>query len=346
MKISIDAAAICDSKNRFGTFTFTKNILEAIVKNDKKNHYIFYSFCRKPEFLKTSDRFIYKRILPKKLWLSARVSLEEMIRPNDIFFGLNQAVPFGGTSRIFSFAHGLSFYFFKDLYQDSHEMLKAQLFNVLGKSEYIFVSSKKIKEEIDSIFHDSKKVVVLPFGIPYDMISKMYVKDQLSKSVREIPKDFFLYVGMNHPIKNIQFLIDAFTVFSQSHCFKHFKLLLIGDDFSYLSGTHKKIISLNRIRRNELKYLYQKASGYLTSSFYESFNFPVLEALLQDCPVLGRTTTIIPEFKKFTYTADHIEEFVEIMKAFATKKAKNIQREQIKKIFSWDSYVSKLKTYY
>ena len=45
------------------------------------------------------------------------------------------------------------------------------------------------------------------------------------------------------------------------------------------------------------------ATALLTASHYESFNFPVLEALSQGCPVIGLKSAIIPEFKPYVNLA-------------------------------------------
>lgn len=346
MKISVDAAALCDKTNKYGNYVVTRNIAEAIKRQDKKNEYMFYSFCKKPSDLELSNNQRYRRILPRKFWLSSRVSFEEIFNPKDIFLALNQATPLFTKSRIFSLSHGMSFYFFKDLYQDSYETLKDQLFTMISKSENVFVSSRRVKEEIDSIFLKQKKVRIIPYGIPYDMITTSLDSEEISQNVRESAKDFFLYVGMNHPIKNIQFLIDAFKIFSQNRLVKNYKLLLVGADFDYLKEQGLNMKNLKSVNRSELKYLFQKASGYVSASKYESFNFPVLEALSQDCPVVARTSAVIPELQKYTHIADHVEEFVEFMKLCAARKTRKIQKEHLKKEFSWDQYLSKLLTYY
>ena len=55
--------------------------------------------------------------------MKARVSLEELVNEKDIFLALNQASPLFTGSRIISFSHGLSFYFYADFYPDSFESM-------------------------------------------------------------------------------------------------------------------------------------------------------------------------------------------------------------------------------
>lgn len=346
MKISLDAAALCDKNSRYGNYIFTQNILEALRRIDKKNEYSLYSFCRRPQDLPLAQNQKYKRILPKKLWLTARVGLEEVLQPKDIFLALNQAIPIFSKSRIFSFSHGLSYYFFKDLYQGSYEILKDQLFSMMSKSEHVFVSSRKVRKEMNSVFLKSGKITVATYGIPYDMLTSSYNNDIVSEKVRDTAKKYFLYIGMNHQIKNIQFLVDAFKIFIQSPYFKDYRLILVGSEFEAYTSQHPNIISLKQVNRDELKYLLQKAHGYLSSSRYESFNLPILEALSQDCPVVATPSAVIPELAKHVHLAEYVEEFVENMKLCTSGRSKKIQKEKLKKEFSWDAYVNTLLSYY
>ena len=314
MKISLDSAALCTNGNRFGNYTFTRNLIEALAKTDTENRYTLYTYCRKPHDLELSERMRLRRLYPRRFWLSVRVGIAEAFASNDIFLALNQAIPLWTSPRILSFSHGLSYYYFKDLYPDSYSNMKSQLFSMMDRSEHIFVSSKKVKTEMDSIFLRNKKVSIIPFGIPYDMITRTQDQNDLTDRVAELPRKFFLFAGYDHPIKNIQFLADAFKIFSQSSHHEDYKLLLVGAEFDRYSKKSSNIISFRHVNRAELKHLYQKASGYLTTSLYESFNLPVLEALSQGCQVVGRESAIIPELKEYVYTADHVEEFVEAMK--------------------------------
>lgn len=346
MKISLDSAALCISDNRFGNYTVTHSLVEAIAKIDKKNKYTLYSFCSKPQDLKLSEHIRFRRLHPKRFWLSVRVSIAEALGSNDIFFALNQAIPLWTSPRIFSFSHGLSYYFFKDLYPDSYNNLKSQLFSMMDRSEYIFVSSSKVKAEMDSIFLKNNKVRVIPFGIPQDMLTKTQDEDALTDRVMDLPPEFFLFVGTDHSIKNTHFLVDAFKIFSEGPRYGDFKLILVGAEFERYTKGLKNIISFKHVSRAELKHLYQKASGYLTSSLYESFNLPVLEALSQGCPVVGKESAIIPELKEYVYTADHVEEFVEAMKTVVSERVRKIPKDEIKARFSWDEYVWKLQEFY
>lgn len=321
MKISIDGGALCAKpQSRFGNYIFSINVLRALSEHDKLNHYTVYSFCRKPSGVKLGKNIVYKRLLPKKLWLSIRVSFEEQINRSNFFLALNQATP-RTSAKTIAFSHGLSFYYHKKFYPDSYLALIKQLNAMKEKSVKIIVSSSRVKKEMEEVLDVKDKIEVLPYGIPYDFLTH-------EKSKKE---KYFLYVGMDHPIKNIQFLREVFNELKKDKRFFDYKLILVKDSV---------------LNRKKLKLLYQRATGYLSASFYESFNLPVLEALSQDCPVIGLNTAIIPELRDYVNIAKNKNQFVALMKKAALKKTKKIDLKKLRQQFSWKTYIEKLTKIY
>ncbi len=321
MRISIDGGGLCTNKDsRFGNYIFSQNLIQALNLYDKVNHYAIYSFCTKPQGLKLNQNFDYRRLFPKKLWMLLAVSLQERTTKQDIFLALNQAVP-KTEAKVISFSHGLSFYYYQELYPDLYSKLMKQLSAMNKKSRHIIVSSVKVKKELESLFGNKSKIIVIPFGIAFDLLT----------SVKRKRKKHFLYVGMNHPIKNLKFLDQAFREFKKDNKFKEYELIKL----------EKSTVS-----RQKLKLLYQEAAGYLTSSKYESFNLPVLEALSQNCPVIGLRSAIIPEFTDYVSLANNLPEFVKLMKEIASGNYRSINRSKLRKEFSWRSYVQKLVKLY
>ena len=336
MKISVDAGALCTPRHsQFGTYTVTRNILEALGRYDSDNQYTAYTFTKVHDPVLSQKNLHQKVLRPSFAWMSARVSMQEILYPGDIYLGLNQAIPWLTRSRIFSFLHGVSFFIRKDLYPDSYEALKDQVLFAISRSEKVIVSSVRVKEDLEEHFR-FKDTVVIPFGVPFDM--RRHAKEHKAGK-----KQYFLFVGMNHPIKNLDFLLKAFKIFKEHPAYKEFELLLVGPHHAY-GDAENKIRCLNP-GREELKKLYQEATAYLSASLYESFNFPVLEALSQGTAVIARSSAIIPEYKPFVHVGDEVEEFVELMKQSSRYEQKSHQ-PVVERKFNWETYVSKLTSLY
>ena len=332
MKISVDAGALC-SPHKFGTYVVAHNILDALGQFDKENSYTGYIYKRSSQ-LPTAANLKYKVLHPKFGWMSLRVSAEELLHPKDIYLGLSQAIPWVTRAKVISFLHGLSFFYHKDLYTDSYEALKDQVMFATTRSQKIIVSSAKVRAELEEQF-GYKDAVVLPFGIPSDMVEQ--------SALKKTQRPYFLFVGMSHQIKNVQFLVQAFTIFKEQQSHRDFELILVGDHGQF--ADEKLSIRSVKVDRAELRDLYSNATGYLSSSLYESFNLPVLEALSQNCRVIGKSSAIIPELREFVTVADMVEDFVDGMKSLVSAK-KSINNEKISEKFSWEKYVNKLTSFY
>jgi len=310
MKIAIDIASLC-STTTFGNYIVTENLIKAVQAYDKKNSYYFYSFCQSPFPIKESKRFIYQNIQPKIFWSSIRTSVEELIKKKDYFFALNQSIPFFTESKIISFSHGLSFYFYPHLYRDSYSQLKWQLDQMASRSEKIIVSSEKVKKELVLVYQNIEaKIVVNPFGIPFDMING----SEARSPKLEARNKFFLAVGMDHPIKN----------------------------HKILPKSKYKFIVVNNVSRTKLKSLYQKTTALITTSLYESFNLPVLEALAQGCPVIGLQSAIIPELEPYVNIVKDQNELPTLLDNAIQGRLKPVNVKEIRIKFSWKKYVNKL----
>lgn len=321
MKISVDGGAL-NQKNsqRFGTAVFSENLVKALQLYDKKNRYYFYTF---------------QNLRPKLFWLKGRISLEELKQKKNVFLALNQAIPIFTSGKIISFCHGLSYYFYPQYYHvKDYIRLKKQLTDMVKRSDKIIVSSEKIKWELLSIDKSvKKKISVLPFGIPFDMASK---------NIKKVQNKYFLFVANNQPIKNIEFIIDSFIKSKLNG--QGYKIFLVGN-WEEFENKKEGIISVGNVSRKKLKKLYQQATALLTSSYYESFNFPVLEALSQGCQVIGLKSAVIPELKPFVNSVNNLSEFVENMKKIS-KKPSTKSFNQLHKKFNWKNYVNNLVRLY
>ena len=188
---------------------------------------------------------------------------------------------------------------------------------------------------MEKLFPKYHEIKVLNYGVPVDMVNYQPVKK----------KKYFLFVGMNHKIKNIEFLIKVFKLFRKNKKNLDYKFFLVGN-LQKFEDDKNGIYTFPKVSRSEVKKLYSEASAYLTASFYESFNFPVLEALSQNCPVIGLNGSIIPEFNDYVYIAFDSTDFLNHMLTITQNKGFKSQREAILRQFSWKKYVDKLKELY
>ena len=327
MKISIDGGGIpSKTGTAFGNAVFVDNFLKALTSVDRINRYFIYTF-RDSQHIVNQKNFIFQNLRPSMGWMKVRVPFEEIMHKKKYFLAINQAVPEFTPAEIITFSHGLSFFYFKELYKD-YAKLKKQLDVYISKSKYIVTSSKRVKNELIQLGVVKNRLIVNPFGIPFDFqTTKVQKREQ-----------FFLFTGMNHSIKNIPYLIDVFKQLLLTKEYSEFKMYLCGPFDEYGDVPFIKVFST--ISRRKLKDLYQKATGYISASFYESFNFPILEALSQNCPVIALQSAVIPELEEYTQVVKNKSEFLNSMKLCINNKTKKINQRSLKADFSWNKYVN------
>ena len=125
------------------------------------------------------------------------------------------------------------------------------------------------------------------------------------------PKDFdatipyILYVNTLQPYKNIATLVKAFCAI-KDRCKE--RLLVVGKSTAYwenvmlpLLHTNKvndRVIQLENLSNNELRFLYEHASLFVTPSLNEGFGYTPIEAAICQCPVLSSMQESLPDVTK------------------------------------------------
>lgn len=116
-----------------------------------------------------------------------------------------------------------------------------------------------------------------------------------------VGKRFLLYVGRPTPHKNLERLIEAFTLLRGQH--PQLLLVLAGfkdanyeriEDEAYVKGV-KNLLFTDFITEGQLRWLYERSEAYVFPSLSEGFGLPGLEAMRHGTPVLASRVTSLPE---------------------------------------------------
>jgi glycosyltransferase involved in cell wall biosynthesis len=146
-----------------------------------------------------------------------------------------------------------------------------------------------------------KGLMVENYGIEDGKIQVIYhgVNESFFHSVFDAPKErYILYVGRLSPIKNIQGLIRAFRIVSETFGLD-VRLHLTGKKDWFLrelDGVAAKRISfLGTLSDECLGELYRRALVLVLPSFCEGFGLPALEAMACGCPVVASNVGALRE---------------------------------------------------
>lgn len=126
-----------------------------------------------------------------------------------------------------------------------------------------------------------EKVKVIYWGINRDIFFPDYDQKKPNE-LSELNGDFFFSASCNHPRKRPEVIVQAFDEYISKNG-NHSLVMLkpYGLDlgkYSHLTKTNKLII-LDHVSDNALRWLYTNAKATIVASLYEGFGFPVLESL-------------------------------------------------------------------
>lgn len=304
MNIGIDGnEANVDKRVGISEYAYELLIEFQKFKNDNK----FTIYLKEPpknHMPAPTSNFTYKVIGPKKFWTQFGLPLSLYLeRKPQIFFSPTHYAPrFSPIPTVISIMD-LSFIHFPDLFA------KKDLYQLNSWTKYSVKNAKAIL----TISNSTKDDIIKLYGVKPEDIYVTYpgIKkseswslkgrnmDELSKKFG-IKGDYVLFVGTLQPRKNIEVLIEAFSILKS----KEMQLIIVGkrgwlyEDILKAPekyGVSDKVKFLDFVSDEELPYLYQNAMCFVLPSLYEGFGLPVLEAMKYGCPVLTSNVSSLPE---------------------------------------------------
>ncbi|MCD6579356.1 glycosyltransferase family 4 protein, partial [bacterium] len=220
------------------------------------------------------------------------------------------------------------------------------------KNNKVIAISENTKKDLIKLFPKYKnKFAYIPYGLKNIFFDKIKQSDiEMFKKNLNLPKKYFLYVGVLEPKKNIIGILKAFKSIQKDH--KDLYFVIAGRKGWYYSSIFKAIKELNltenviypgHIEYEQLPLLYQAAMFFIYPSFYEGFGMPVLEAMASRCPVITSGISSTKEVAKdgaLFVDPQSIDDIAMSMKSLLTDeklKTNIIQKGEKRALeFSWE----------
>lgn len=334
-----------------GVGVYTQNLVENLLKIDKKNEYVLihHGPSNHPLYKKTKElKYPFIPRIPKMLQDSLFLSLTKekfdlVHKPNPT--GFLFPVKFKKVLTLFD----LSDLGLPNLSSQTYQFLyKKALSRSFLQADAIISISKFTKNEFIKVYPEyNKKILVIYGGIKKRQSSSCLPPKFLKNKIK---KPYLLFVGTICQRKNIQRMLDAFEQIKSKKELDNLSLVMVGQ------GETKTLV--DRVQRLEkegrviwTKYLsdeclagvYKNANLLLYPSLYEGFGFPPLEAMTYKCPVVSSNCSSIPEIVGKAgllvnpYNVAEIVNAIEktIKDKLLRKKIIKAGLEQVKK-FSWE----------
>jgi len=180
---------------------------------------------------------------------------------------------------------------------------------------YLGLDYKGIRKakKIIAVSQNTKRDLIRYFGIPEEKISVVYegVDHNLFKPIEskgQVDDPYILYIGSEHPRKNLAGLLKAFKKVKEEKRFKDLKLVKVGKaggkeadfrkqtlDIVQNLGLEKEVIFTEFVPEKELPFYYSGAECFVFPSLFEGFGLPPLEAMACGCPVIASNVASLPE---------------------------------------------------
>lgn len=294
LKIAIDAGSLSDQlEQHTGTATIVETLIQEIIRWDRKNRYILYSFAPISRSLFAGSSHVTNKVLPrmgfKNIWMPLAFRRDKP----DAFIALSQVMPKGAPPTI-GFIYDIAFIKYPRMYKNRDE-LKANTQELIRQAQHMVTLSDAAQTDILKRFDIKLKHISVVYpGVRTDFVPK---------GPRIIDtKPFFMYVGGLRPTKNIPKLLEAFFYFKKNN--PQYRLLIIGEsvhpDPEILATLERyklksSVIFKKNIRTEDLPKYYRGAQALLQPSLYEGFGLPVIEAMACGCPVIVNNASSLPE---------------------------------------------------
>ena len=306
MRIGIDAR-LYGSKHT-GIGRYTKNLILALAKKDRKNSYVIFGSQEIKEEIESLKKFEFVKLTTPIYSLAeqvinpfvfSRAKLDMLhvphfnapiFYPGKLVITIHDLIKHISTGKD-STTHSTGIYWIKQL------AYRFIVFVNIHKAKVIITPSKFWQDYLVNNYNlNFKKVHVTYEAVDKTLKSKKGQSPKNTLKKYNLDKPFIIYTGNLYPHKNINFLIKAVGVFNNSH--KHQLTLAIACARSVFEKRLTKdsdIRYLGYVPDNDLAMLYSQSLALVHPSLIEGFGLTGLEAMAAGLPVLSSDATCLPE---------------------------------------------------
>ena len=310
MRIAINAADL-DHPRIDGTRIYIQNLLKNFGLLDKKDSFFIYhkkNFNPQLEFPVFENYEIRKCPFPF-WWTQTRFAWEIFRAKPDILFMPMHSLPHlrSPKTKTVVTIHDLAFKFFPDHFPKK-DLRRLNFFTdyAVKNADKLIAISNSTKNDILKIYPkiSEEKIKVIYHGYDKELFNENITKDQIKKTNTryQIPDTrYLIFVGTIQPRKNIETLLEAFSVVRKNESRKDLRLVIAGSPGWLSDEIIKKIkktpgaIMTGKFETEDLPCLIAGADAFVLPSLYEGFGLPALEAMACGTPVIAANNSGLAE---------------------------------------------------
>lgn len=319
MNISFDVLPLI-SDNMSGIGYCQAGLVGEMVKSHPEDRYLYEYFSRKDHEVKRNrlKAYMHENCDINESHFSGflyRCIMNMIPVPYSLFFGKKSELTHFFNYIIPPFVHGKKVVTIHDMvvkaYPETVRFRTKHLLNTgmkksMKRADVIITDSEFSKSEIEKYFPQySHKVQVVYCGVNSDKfypVEDNSVIEKVKKSL-DIEGEYFLYLGTIEPRKNLERLIEAYSLLLKKD--ENVPRLVMAGGKGWLnSNIYQKVVELKLekyvqftkyIPDEDLCPLINGATAFVFPSIYEGFGMPPLEAMACGVPVVCSKEASLPE---------------------------------------------------
>jgi glycosyltransferase involved in cell wall biosynthesis len=359
MKIGIDISQVVYEGT--GVSRFTKGLINAILKYDRNNKWVFFfSSLRRNLQTEIKDKIsnkhyvLIERKFPPKLLTSLLIkvgfNVESIDKSLDWFITSDWTeIPSKHTKKA-TIVHDLVYLRFPSLVEKTIRNTQIDRLNrVKNESFLIFADSDSTKKDLVEFLKIEKGKIILNYpGVDVKRPPNKTIKETLSKY--RLDKQFILTVGKIEPRKNLKRLIESYKALNNPNVD-----LAVAGPAGWGDTPMNRFIGDGNIRflgyvtDKELYSLYTSCLFFVYPSIWEGFGYPVVEAMKLGVPVATSNTSSLMEIAKdaaLLFNPFNVEEIknalLQLINNVNLRKDLAIKGKMRCGVFSWKNYYEKM----
>ncbi len=298
---------------RVGVNTYAFELIKNLAKlsGEPKNDVSLIVYLKEqplPDLPKETQNFKYKIIPGRGAWILTKLTLDLFFgKPKpDIFFSPSHYIPiFSSVTRVCSIMDLGYLKYTGQFRKKDFWQLKYWSAISIFISKAIIAISESTKDDIVRHYPNSAgKIYVTPLSYDKNKFN-MSISDNDVRRVKKtysIVTNYVLYLGTLKPSKNIEGLIEAFSLITNRY--PQITLVIAGKKGWMFESIYKKINELGLkdkviftgfVPEEDKPALIKGASVFVLSSFWEGFGLDILNAMACGVPVVASNVGSIPE---------------------------------------------------
>ena len=188
----------------------------------------------------------------------------------------------------------------------NHRQMRIDVPSLARQCKHIITCSESSKKDIMGTMNiDSEKISVIYWGIKHDIFHPLTLcKDEINRKLKQkynnMPLSYFLSTSCNAERKRTHILVENYIKLCNNSP-KHDLVLVWNNPPEWLlekiknSKANGRIHFMSNISDDDLSLVYNGATASFTTSSYEGFGLPLLEAMACGVPVVTCSNSSLKE---------------------------------------------------